>query len=85
MQLKAKIALEELASWITSLTPEERLNLLHIKALGRITGTHIDMLLRLRKYDYESQTRRKKAALEKKEKEEIQAEEAIVRSLMTDG
>lgn len=84
-QIKAKIAFEELASWIASLTPDERLNLLHIGALGRITGTHIEMMLRLRRYDYETQTRRKKAALERKEKEELQAEEAIVRSLMTGG
>lgn len=81
--IRANVAREELLTWISSLTPEERLNLLHIKALGRITGVEIDMLLRLKAYDYQSQTRRKKNALERKEKEELQAEEAIVRSLLS--
>jgi hypothetical protein len=54
-----------------------------VKTLGRITGVEIDMLLRIKKFDYESQTRRRKSSLERKEKEEIQAEEAIVRSLLT--
>jgi hypothetical protein len=76
------MAREELLTWISSLTPEERLNLLHIKSLGRITGLEIDMLLRLKTFDYESQTRRRKSALEQREKEELQAEEAIVRSLL---
>jgi hypothetical protein len=80
--LRAKIAREELLTWISALTPEERLNLLHIKSLGKMTGLEISMLLRLRKYDYETQTRRRKNALELKEKEDIQAEEAIVRSLL---
>lgn len=81
--LRAKLAREELLTWISALTPEERLNLLHIKSLGRLTGLQIDMLLRLKRFDYESQTRRRKNALEKKEREELQAEEAIVRSLLT--
>jgi hypothetical protein len=80
--LRAKLAREELLTWISSLTPEERLNLLHIRSLGKMTGLEVDMLLRLKAYDYKSQVRRKKSELERKEKEEIQAEEAIVRSLL---
>jgi hypothetical protein len=81
--LRASIAREELLTWISSLTPEDKINLLHVRTLGKITGVEIDMLLRIKKFDYESQTRRRKSSLERKEKEEIQAEEAIVRSLLT--
>jgi hypothetical protein len=82
---KAAIAQEELVTWISTLTPEERQNLLHIKTLGKMTGIEISMLLRVRSYEYETQTRRRKNAIAKKEKEELQAEEAIVRSLMQDA
>ena len=73
---------EEVAYWISYFVETEKLNILHVKRFKQITSLDLDILLKLSKKDKEQQIQRKKRKLAEKEREEIQAEEAIVRSLL---
>jgi hypothetical protein len=73
---------EEVAYWISYFIETEKINILHVKRFKQITSLDLDILLKLSKKDKELQIHRKKRKLAEKEKEEIQAEEAIVRSLL---
>ncbi len=59
--------------------------MLHVQRFKKLTALDLDVLLRLVKKDKEFEIARRKRKLQEKEKEEIQAEEAIVRSLLMEN
>jgi hypothetical protein len=78
----AKIVLDETAHWTSYLIPTDKLNLLHIKSMRNATSLDYDILFRVLTKDKVGEVLRRKQEIAQKEKEEIQAEEAIVRSLL---
>lgn len=78
----ANIILEEAAHWSAFLVPSDKINLLHIKAIKNATTLDFDILFRVLTKDKLGEISRRKEEIAQKEKEEIQAEEAIVRSLL---
>ncbi len=59
--------------------------MLHVQRFKKLTALDLDVLLRLVKKDKELEIARRKRKLQEKEKEEIQAEEAVVRSLLMEN
>jgi hypothetical protein len=78
----ANIVLEETAHWCSFLIPSDKINLLHIKTIKNATALDFDILFRVLVREKIGDISRRKKEIEQKEKEEIQAEEAIVRSLL---
>jgi Ulp1 family protease len=78
----ANIVLEETAHWCSFLIPTDKLNLLHVKSMRNATALDFDILFRVLTKDKLGDIARRKEEIAQKEKEEIQAEEAIVRSLL---
>jgi uncharacterized metal-binding protein len=76
---------DELAYWISFFVESEKINVLHVQRFKKLTALDLDVLLRLVKKDKEFEIARRKRKLQEKEKEEIQAEEAIVRSLLMEN
>jgi hypothetical protein len=74
--------MDETAHWASYLVPTEKINLLHVKALSRVTSTDFDVLFRVLTKDKNGEILRRKQEIAQKEKEEIQEEEAIVKSLL---
>lgn len=59
--------------------------MLHVGALKRATSLDFDILLRLSDEDIKSQIKKRRKKIEEKERQEIQEEEAVVRSLMLEN
>ena len=78
----ANLIIEETAHWCSFLIPSDKINLLHIKAIKNATPLDFDVLFRVLVRDKVGDIARRKKEIAEKEKEEIQAEEAIVKSLL---
>lgn len=78
----ANIIINETAHWSSFLVPSEKINLLHVKAIRNATALDFDILFRVLTKDKLGDISRRKEEIAQKEKEEIQVEEAIVRSLL---
>jgi hypothetical protein len=65
--------------------PSDKINLLHIKPMMRANALELDVLFAVLSQDKQMEMARRKQKIEQKEKEEIQAEEAIVRSLLMEN
>lgn len=76
------MVLDEVAYWTSYLVPSDKINLLHVKSMRNATSLDFDILFRVLTKDKLGEISRRKEEIAKKEKEEIQAEEAIVRSLL---
>ena len=76
------MVLEETAHWASFSMPSDKINLLHVKSLRNATALDFDILFRVLIKDKLGEISRRKEEIAQKEKEEIQAEEAIVRSLL---
>lgn len=79
------IIFEEAAYWISFLVPSDKITILHINQIKRITSLDLDVLFHVLNKDKQGELVRRKKAVEQKEKEEIQAEEAIVRSILMEN
>jgi hypothetical protein len=73
---------EEVAYWISFFVESEKINVLHVKRFKQLTALDMDILFKLSQKDKEMELNRRRQKMKEKEKEEIQAEEAIVRSLL---
>ena len=78
----ANVVLDETAHWCSFLIPSDKLSLLHVKSMKNATSLDFDILFRVLIRDKLGDIARRKEEIAQKEKEEIQAEEAIVRSLL---
>lgn len=76
---------EETAYWISFLIPTDKITILHVKQMKKVTSLDLDVLFHILNKDKQGELVRRKKALEQKEKEEIQAEEAIVRSILMES
>jgi hypothetical protein len=81
----AKYVYTETAYWIAFNMPSDKINLLHIKTLMRVNSLELDVLFSILSQDKRLELNRKKQKAAEKEKEEIQAEEAVVRSLLMEN
>jgi hypothetical protein len=81
----ASIIFEETAYWISFLIPSDKITILHVKQMKRVTALDLDVLFHILDKDKQGEIARRKKALEQKEKEEIQAEEAIVRAILMEN
>jgi hypothetical protein len=81
----AKYVYKETAHWIAFNMPSDKINLLHIKTMMRANALELDVLFSILSQDKQMELSRRKQKIAKKEKEEIQAEEAVVRSLLTEN
>lgn len=76
---------EETAYWISFLIPTDKITILHVKQMKKVTSLDLDVLFHILNKDKQGELVRRKKAVEQKEKEEIQAEEAIVRSILMES
>lgn len=81
----AEVIHEETAYWVYFFTPSDKINMLHVNTFKRASSLDFDVLLRLTNEDVKAQIKKRKKKIEEKERQEIQEEEAIVRSLMLEN
>ena len=81
----ATVIFEDTAYWISYLVPSDKITILHIKQLKQTTSLDLDVLFHILNKDKQGELTRRKKSIQEKEKEEIQAEEAIVRSILMEN
>jgi len=65
-------------------TEDDKVNTLHAKRIGKLNTLDIDVLLSVTTRVNQYNTNRKKRELEQQEQKEIQEEEMLVQSLLTE-
>jgi len=81
----AKYIFEEVCTWIAFFTEDDKVNTLHAKRLGKITSLDLDVLLSTTAQINQYKINRKKRELEQQEQKELQEEEMLVKSLLTEN
>lgn len=81
----ARYIFDEVCTWIAFFTEDDKVNTLHAKRLGKITALDLDVLLAVTTRINQYNINRKKRELEQQEQKEIQEEEMLVKSLLTEN
>jgi hypothetical protein len=81
----ASYVFDEVCRWIAFFTEDEKVNTLHAQRLGKLSALDVDVLLAITTRINQYKTNRKKQALEQQEQKELQEEEMLVKSLLTEN
>ena len=78
----ATIIYDELAYWTSFLIPADKITILHVNSIKRITASDIDVLFKVLNEERKSELIRRKRKIEEKEQKELQEEEFVVKALL---